>query len=269
MNCSRAWTPRQSLDAPVSREPPATVLITGATGGLGRALALRYARAGRTMVLHGRDEIRLQEVCGTCAGQGAQVVPIAFDLRDIEGFRACLGQIVASTPIDLAIVNAGVSRTNGGDGETWEDVELVLDVNVRAALATVCVLVPHMLRRGHGQIALIASLAAYHGMPLTPSYCASKAALKAYGEALRGWLAPHGIAVNVVLPGFVKTPMSDAFAGAKPFMISADDAARRIQDGLARNRARISFPQPLAFGAWLLAVLPASWSQALVRRMRL
>jgi short-subunit dehydrogenase len=113
----------------------------------------------------------------------------------------------------------------------------------------------------------VSSLAAWHGLPLTPAYCASKAALKAYAEALRPSLATHGIAVSVVLPGFVKTPMSDAFPGTRPFMITAEDAAERIERGLAANRARIAFPQPLAFGAWLLAVLPASVSQRLVRRV--
>ena len=255
------------MDAAAPLEAPATVLITGATGGLGHALAVLYAGPGRTLILHGRDERRLGEVSRACAERGAQVTPIAFDVRDVSGFAARLVQVAAATPIDLAIVNAGVSRANRGDRESWDDIEAVLDVNVRAALATVSALLPSMRRRGAGQIALIASLAAYHGMPLMPSYCASKAALKAYGEGMRGWLAPQGVAVNVVLPGFVKTPMSDALPGPKPFMISADDAARRIQIGLARNRARISFPQPLAFGTWLLSVLPAAWSQAMVRRM--
>jgi short-subunit dehydrogenase len=263
----RKWTPGESLDAAASRKSPATVLITGATGGIGRALALLYAQPGRSLILHGRDEERLREVATACAQRGAQVSPVAFDVRDVEGFGARVAQLAAATPIDLAIVNAGISRANRGDGESWEDIESVLDVNLRAALATVTALVAPMRRRGAGQIALISSLAAYHGMALTPSYCASKAALKAYGESLRGWLAPQGVAINVVLPGFVKTPMSDAFPGPRPFMISAEDAARRIQRGLARDRPRISFPQPLAFLSWLLCVMPEAWSQAVVKRM--
>jgi short-subunit dehydrogenase len=247
-------------------ESPATVLVTGAAGGLGRALATRYARPDRTLILHGRNLERLDEVSRACAARGARVIPMPCDLRDIDSFMTRLGQIAASTPIDLAIVNAGVSNANSGEGETWEDISHVLDVNLRAALATMSVLVPPMRRRGSGQIALIASLAAYHGFALTPAYCASKAALKAYGEAMRGWLAPQGVAVNVVLPGFVETPMSADYPGPTPFMISADDAARRIEQGLARNRARISFPQPLAFASWLLGAMPASWSQAAVRR---
>ncbi len=246
-------------------ESPRTVLITGATGGLGRALALRYAAPGRTLILHGRDASRLHELALACEVAGANVTPLLFELREVDGYVARLAQLAEATPIDLAIVNAGVSRARGSEGESWEDVQLVLDVNLRASLATVAALVPHMRRRGAGQIALIASLAAYHGMALTPTYSASKSALKAYGEAMRAWLAPQGVAVNVVLPGFVRTSMSDAYPGPKPFMISADDAARRIQRDLARNRARIAFPFPLAQGSWLLSVLPASWSQAMLR----
>jgi short-subunit dehydrogenase len=122
-----------------------------------------------------------------------------------------------------------------------------------------------MRRRRTGQIALVSSLAAYVGMPVTPVYCASKAALKAYGEALRGWLAPQGVAVNVVLPGFVRTAMSDRFTAAKPWMMSPEEAALRIRRGLERNHARIAFPRPLAWGMWALSVLPMGMSQRILR----
>jgi short-subunit dehydrogenase len=143
----------------------------------------------------------------------------------------------------------------------------VIQVNIRAALATVCALVPAMRRRGAGQIALVSSIAAWHGVPLTPAYSASKAALKAYGEALRGALAPAGIEVNVVLPGFVRTAMSDKFPGPKLFMLSAEDAARRIVRGLARDRARISFPLLPSLFMRSLALLPAAAAQRILRSM--
>jgi short-subunit dehydrogenase len=122
-----------------------------------------------------------------------------------------------------------------------------------------------MRRRGAGQIAIVSSLAAYFGLPITPIYCASKAAMKGYGEALRGWLAPQGIAVNVVMPGFVRTPMSERFPGPKPWLMSPERAATLIRCGLQRNRARIAFPRTLAFGMWCLSVLPAALSQWMVR----
>jgi short-subunit dehydrogenase len=106
----------------------------------------------------------------------------------------------------------------------------------------------------------MSSLAGFFGLPLTPAYSASKAGVKAYGEALRGWLAPYGVQVTVVMPGYVASTMSEAMPGPKPFVWTPDRAAKLIQRRLALNHARISFPFPLNIGCWLLAVLPPSWS---------
>ena len=246
---------------------PVTVLITGATGGIGEALARRYAQAGQTLLLHGRDRAKLATVARACETRGARVVSVVFDLCDASGAEATLRTLSKEHAIDLAIINAGVGRMIGAgeEVESWEVAKTVLAVNLDGAIASIAGVLPEMRRRGSGQIAVISSLEAYFGLPVTPVYCASKSALKAYGEALRGWLAPQGIAVNVVLPGFVRTPMSDRFSGPKPWMLSPDRAAMLIQRGLARNSARIAFPRILAWGMWWLAVLPASWSQWLVR----
>jgi len=256
---------RHSSQRPWQR--PATVLITGATGGIGSALARSYAQPGRLLILHGRDSARLAALTRDCEARGAQVVSTSFDLRDGATAVAALRQLSNSHMIDLAIVNAGVSSMIGGgeEVENWETARAVLAVNLDGAIATVAGVLPDMRLRGAGQIAIVSSLAAYYGLPVTPIYCASKAALKVYGEALRGWLAPQGIAVNVVLPGFVHTPMSERFPGAKPFLISPERAATLIRRGLKRNRGRIAFPRVLAWGMWCLTALPAAFSQWMVR----
>jgi short-subunit dehydrogenase len=242
-------------------------LITGASGGIGQALAVEYAAPGITLLLHGRDEARLAAVARQCRDRGAEVVEIRHDLREAPAWMGRIESIARQTPIDLAIVNAGVSSAAGAQGEAWADIERVLAVNVQGALATVSALLPSMRARGRGQIALVSSLAAWYGLPVTPAYCASKAALKVYGEALRGGLAPQGVDVNVVLPGFVETAMSARFPGSQPFRMTPERAARRIRRGLAQNRARIAFPFPLSWGMWWLAVLPAGLSQRIVRAL--
>ena len=105
-------------------------------------------------------------------------------------------------------------------------------------------------------------------MPISPAYNASKAAIKVYGEGLRGWLAPQGVGVTVVCPGFVKSEMSDAYPGPTPFLVTADKAAAIINRGLARNSARISFPFPLNLAMWFLALLPPTLSLALQKAFR-
>ena len=134
---------------------PRVILITGATGGIGGALAEVYAEAGTTMFLQGRNESRLAELAGRCESLGARVITAAFDLRDRVRLVNWVRDSCALAPVDLVIVNAGVNTNIGPDraGERWEDVQELMDVNVLAAMATVDAVLPSMRTRGHGQIA--------------------------------------------------------------------------------------------------------------------
>lgn len=245
---------------------PKNILITGATSAIGGALAQRYAAQGVTLHLHGRNAMKLAEVARRCRELQAEVHTTLLDMRDFDGLRNWL---VSLQELDLAILNAGMNTHAHAPGELepWEAVDTLLDLNLKSAVVAVHAVVPGMRKRGQGQIALVSSLAAYFGLPVTPTYSASKAGLKAYGEGLRGWLAPQGIKVNVIMPGYVKSAMCDDMPGPKPFLWTPQRAADAIFRGLRRNAARISFPFPLNFGTWWLAVLPASLSGRIVRWM--
>jgi short-subunit dehydrogenase len=242
------------------------VLITGASGAIGAALAAAYAAPGRALVLQGRNEARLREAAQACERLGATVETKALDVRDTSALTAWLDGVAQQCPVGLAIVNAGTIHVlpPGAVEEPREEAERVMSVNVGAAIATVTALLPHMRLRGRGQIALVSSLLAWFGLPQAPAYCASKAALKNYGEALRAPLALEGIRVSVVLPGFVESDMSDALRLPKPFMLSPGQAAARIKRGLERDEARISFPLPLAFGCRALSALPPAATRGIL-----
>lgn len=250
----------------VAEQQPCTIVITGATSAIGSALAAAYARPGVTLVLHGRNQSKLADVAARVRTLGAEVNMLSFDMRDFDVLKQALTQLPA---VDLLILNAGLNTNVGPDGEPepWDEVEALLDVNLKSAMVAVNAVQPMMRSRGHGQIALISSLAGYFGLPVTPAYSASKAGLKAYGEALRGWLMPYGIRVSVIMPGYVKSAMCDEMPGPKPFLWTPERAAAAIKAGLKANRARISFPFPLNLGTWFLAVLPAGLSTRIVRWM--
>jgi short-subunit dehydrogenase len=193
-----------------------------------------------------------------------------LDVTDLATLTDWIDEFDQRHPLDLVIANAGVSSTLRGkdEMETWEITRRVFDTNLYGVLATIHPAIERMRQRGHGQIALMSSLGAYVGMPISPAYNGSKAAIKVYGEGLRGLLAPQGVGVTVICPGFVKSAMSDGYPGPRPFLVDTDKAARIIKQGLARNRARIAFPFPLSLGVWFLSILPPSVSLYLQRVFR-
>ena len=248
-------------------DPPASVAITGASGGLGQALALAYAGPGVTLALFGRDPDRLTAAGRACEARGAAVEIVPADVADAAAMRAALLALDRTAPLGLLIANAGVSSGHRADGspESAEAALRVLSVNVLGVAHSVLPVLERMLERGCGQIALVGSLAARPPLPSSPAYSASKAAVEAYGAALRGAVHARGVRVNVISPGFVATPMSDRLRGPKPLMICADDAARLIRRGLAQDRPRIAFPRSLAAMAAVVALLPQPLAAALVR----
>ncbi len=235
---------------------PKNIVITGASSGLGAALARHYAAPGVMLHLQGRDSSRLERVAAACREKHAAVELKLLDVTDKIAMEQWLAGIDAGQPVDLVIANAGISAGTGIHGETGEQVREIFATNISGVVNTVQPLIPRMAARKRGQIALVSSLAGTRGLPSCPAYSASKACVRAYGEGLRGWLGTHGVEVSVVCPGYVKTPMTDINDYPMPFLMEADKAARIIARGLEKNRARIAFPLALHLPFWWLSCLP-------------
>jgi len=221
-----------------------TILITGASSGIGAALARAEARSGVTLLLWGRNAARLEDVAQACRARGAEARTEIFDLSDTAGLPARLAAADAETPIDLAIFNAGLGGTAPDDAVTEgpEVARAIAEVNFVAPVVGAHLMAAAMARRGGGQIVLIGSISESYPLPMAPTYAATKAGLRMFAEALRLRLTGHRVRVSLVSPGFIDTPMSQQVTQPKPFLIGADAAARIISRRIARGDATIVVP---------------------------
>jgi len=245
-----------------------TILITGASSGIGAALAKYYADVGVFLYLNGRNEARLKDVAKQCEGKGAVVDLSLIDVRQGDEIKSWIEMAENKNQIDLVIANAGISSGTGGqdDCEDFQRVREVFDINLTGVLNTIDPILPYMIRRGSGQIAIMSSLVSFSGWPSAPSYSASKGAVRMYGEALRGSLNKSGVKINVICPGFIKTPMTDINDYPMPFLMSDERAAKIIYRGLRKNKGRISFPWPSYIVAGLLGIMPYSLSSIFLNK---
>lgn len=246
---------------------PSTILITGASSGIGAALARYYARESVILYLHGRDAPRLEQVANDCRTRKAIVHTATIDVTDAGGMEQWLNACDALTPLDLVIANAGISAGTGDHGESVQQVRQIFAANIDGVINTIQPVIPKMAARRRGQIALMSSLAGIRGLPSSPAYSASKACVRFYGEALRGWLCWQGVEVSVICPGYVTTPMTAVNDFPMPLKMSAEKAASIIARGLAKNRARIAFPLPIYLLLWFLSSLPPWLTDPLFSRL--
>jgi len=252
------------------RAPYRVIVITGASSGLGAALARSYAAPQTALGLIGRDRARLGATEAACRAAGATVETGAIDVADGPALAGWLEAFDDAYPVDLLVANAGISAGPDPDSP-GEPAVLTLDqlaVNLAGAVNTIAPLVPRLCARGRGRIVAVASVAAYRGLPYSPGYCASKAGLRAYAEALRAQLAPKGVGVTVVCPGFFSSPMTDRWDGPTPFLASGERAARRVKRGIDRGRRRVDFPWPLVLGMRFCDLAPAIVGDRIVRGFR-
>jgi short-subunit dehydrogenase len=241
-----------------------SIVITGASSGIGEALALDYAAPGIALGLIGRDTARVASVAQACRNKGAKVMSGTVDCTDRAAMTGWLTDFDDAHAVDLVIANAGISIDQDDPNlESFDTARTTMLVNFDGVLNTVEPLIGRMAARGRGQLGLVSSQAAFFGRPYSASYNASKAAVRVWGESIRFPLHTHNVGVTVILPGFVESRMSAATARPKPFIMSAKEASKIIRRGLARNAPRVAFPVAITASVWFTALLPASWSARL------
>jgi len=247
--------------------PIETAVITGASTGIGRALACELARAGVRVGLVARNEERLRAVEEEIRAAGGTAAVAPADVADREALFSAVAALRETLgPIDLAIANAGIGQTPGPGEADLDTTERLYRVNVFGALALFAAVRPEMEARGRGHLVGIASIAGYQAFPGKGAYSGTKAALRMQLEALRAELAPRGIAVTTVNPGFIRTPLTDRNEFDMPFLMEPGPAARRIVRAIRRRRAVYDFPFRMAMVSRLLRLLPRRLYDRIARR---
>ncbi len=247
--------------------PETKILITGASSGIGAALARSYARPGATLVLWGRDAPRLEAVAVECRRRGGAVMADPFDLRDMAAMAQRLAKCDAEGAFDLAIFCAGLGGIVPPNqfAQAPQLAQAMAEVNFTSPVVGAGIMSGAMAGRGRGQIVLVGSIAESFPLPMSPVYAGSKAGLAMFAEALAGRMAPHGVAVTLVSPGYIDTPMSQQLNKPRPFLLSADRAAEIIKRKLARRPLRIVLPWQFIWIRALAMLLPRPLLRRILR----
>lgn len=247
---------------------PMTIWITGAGKGLGRALALELSARGHRIAASARTEDDLVSLSRQALAQGGVIMPYGLDVTDKQGVDLVMTQIVRDIGLpDLVVLNAGTHSEVTATNFDLAEFSRVIDTNIMGIANCLAVLLPAMIARKSGRIALMASVAGYRGLPSASAYSASKAAIIALGEALKPELEPHNVDLTLINPGFVDTPLTRRNTFPMPFLMDADRAAKIMADGLEAKKFEIVFPWQMKLLMKLLGVLPYPLFFAITRRL--
>ena len=231
-------------------------IVTGASSGIGAEMAREFSRRGYEVVLLARRADLLDQL----AKELPHATPIACDVTDSAAVH---NAVARNGPFDVAVANAGVGVTAWA-AKSVADAELMMRVNYFGMLYLFDAVIPSMMERKSGHFAGIASIAGLRGLPTSAGYSASKAAMQAFLEAARVELAPLGIRITTVNPGFIVTAMTEKNKFKMPFLMKADRAARIIVNGIERGARVIEFPRPMSLFMRLGRNLPSAlWDRVI------
>lgn len=229
-------------------------ILTGASSGIGAAVARVLSRRGYAIALLARRGDLLRDLAAEAPGS----VAIECDVSDGGSVRdaARKGEDALGGPYDLAIANAGVGVPSHATKFNIADAETMVRVNILGTMYLFDAVIPSMIERRSGHFAAVASIAGLRGLPTSSVYSSTKAAIQAFCEASRVELAPYGVAVTIVNPGFIATPMTEKNRFKMPFLMKVDDAAVVIADGLERKKRVVEFPRPMSLLMRMTRLIP-------------
>ncbi len=239
-------------------------LITGASSGLGRGLALHFAAQGTKVYAAARRKEQLESL----QKENPNIVSVVLDVSDANATHSAVQKLDEECGgLELVVANAGIGEATYGKRIDWKMVERLIDVNVKGACATLVGAMPGMVRRGKGHLVATSSLAAFVGLPRMGAYCASKAFLATFLDSMRLDLEPLGIQVTCLHPGYVKTELTAKNKGGMPFLMELEPAVKKMASAIERKLPSYAFPWQLATALKTVRTLPRGLEQAAAKRM--
>lgn len=239
------------------------IIITGASSGLGEAMALHYAKKENSLLLIARRHERLGDVADRCRAKGAVVETVVADVNDFERMGQ-IGRELAQTEIDRIILNAGISVGHSGGITPFEDFNRLFQTNFLSIHALLEPIIPKLIEQRSGEIVFISSLASLITMPSSVAYSTSKRALNAYAEGLRYQLLGSGIHVITILPGFIDSEMTQKNRFKMPFFMKTEEGVARIVHAIERKKIRYAFPFRFYLMIQIVSLFPQSLRDKIV-----
>jgi NAD(P)-dependent dehydrogenase (short-subunit alcohol dehydrogenase family) len=242
---------------------PRRVWITGASSGIGRALALAYAAKGATVAASARRADELDQLAAVAPDR---ITAVPVDVTDEAAMVRAAAAIEEKGPLDLAVFNAGTHQPVSVEAFDTAPFRRLMEINYIGTVNGIAAVLPRFIARRGGHIAVVSSVAGFRGLPQAAAYGPTKAALINLCEALKLDLDRHGVRISVINPGFIRTPLTDRNPFPMPFLMEAEDAAQRIVQGIERNAFEITFPRRFTYLLKIMRMLPYSLYFRLIRR---